>query len=72
MSLINPHDVLGYPAQFESGGYTLDEVREIEIPLPPTLDENLSGKPSVHGLMRMGQVAYLGRARGRSGRSATT
>ena len=64
VSLINPHDVLGYPAQFESGGYTLDEVREIEIPLPPTLDEDLSGKPSVHGLMRMGQVAYLGRLAG--------
>ena len=64
VSLINPHDVLGYPAQFESGGYTLDEVREIEIPLPPTIDEDLSGKPSVHGLMRMGQVAYLGRLAG--------
>ena len=64
VSLINPHDVLGYPAQFDTGGYTLDEVREIEIPLPPTIDENLSGKPSVHGLMRMGQIAYLGRLAG--------
>ena len=63
VSLINPHDVLGYPAQFEKGGYTLDEVREIEVPLPPTVDEDLSGKPNVHGLMRMGQVAYLGHLR---------
>ena len=63
VSLINPHDVLGYPAQFEKGGYTFDEVREIEVPLPPTLDEDLSGKPNVHGLMRMGQVAYLGHLR---------
>ena len=63
VSLINPHDVLGYPAQFEKGGYTFDEVREIEVPLPPTLDEDLSNKPNVHGLMRMGQVAYLGRLR---------
>jgi arylsulfatase A-like enzyme len=64
VSLINPHDVLGYPASFEVGGYTLDEVREIEIPLPPTVDEDLSGKPNVHGLMRLGQTAYLGPLRG--------
>ena len=51
VSLINPHDVLGYPAQFERGGYTLDEVREIEVPLPPTVDEDLSNKPNVHGLV---------------------
>ena len=63
VSLINPHDVLGYPAQFEKGGYTFDDVREIEVPLPPTVDEDLSSKPNVHGLMRMGQVAYLGRLR---------
>ena len=63
VSLINPHDVLGYPAQFEKGGYTLDDVREIEVPLPPTVDEDLSNKPNVHGLMRMGQVAYLGHLR---------
>lgn len=64
VSLINPHDVLGYPAQFETGGYTPDEVREIEVPLPPTIDEDLTGKPNVHGLMRMGQTAYLGPLRG--------
>jgi arylsulfatase A-like enzyme len=38
-------------------------VREIEVPLPPTIDEDLSNKPNVHGLMRMGQVAYLGHLR---------
>lgn len=64
VSLINPHDVLGYPASFEKGGYTLDQVREIDVPLPPTLDENLSSKPNVHGLMRLGQTAYLGPLRG--------
>jgi choline-sulfatase len=63
VSLINPHDVIGYPAQFETGGYTLDEVREIEIPLPPTIDEDLSSKPNIHGLMRMGNIAYLGHLR---------
>ena len=63
VSLINPHDVLGYPAQFETGGYTPEEVREIEVPLPPTIDEDLSGKPNVHGLMRLGQIGYLGHLR---------
>jgi choline-sulfatase len=63
VSLINPHDVIGYPASFERGGYTLGEVREIEVPLPPTIDEDLSSKPNVHGLMRMGNIAYLGALR---------
>lgn len=60
VSLINPHDVLGYPDSYERGGYTLEDVREIEVPLPPTIDEDLTEKPDVHGLMRLGQVAYLG------------
>ena len=28
--------------------------------LPPTVDETLAGKPSVHSLMRMGMTAYMG------------
>ena len=35
------------------------------MPLPPTLDEDLSEKPSVHSLMRLGQTAYLGPLRTR-------
>jgi len=60
VSLINPHDVLGYPDSYERGGYTLEDVRNIEVPLPPTIGEDLTEKPDVHGLMRLGQVAYLG------------
>ena len=65
VSLINPHDVLGYPAALEKGGYDRSVLREVSVPLPPTLDEDLSGKPNVHGLMRMGQMAYLGDLRTR-------
>jgi arylsulfatase A-like enzyme len=59
-SLVNPHDVLGYPAQYLGGGYSNDEFRELGVLLPPTVDESLAGKPSVHSLMRMGMTAYMG------------
>jgi choline-sulfatase len=65
VSLINPHDVLGYPASYERGGYSRDEFRELGVELPPTLDEDLSTKPSVHSLMRLGMAAYMGPLRDR-------
>ena len=60
VSLVNPHDVLGYPASYERGGYSRDEFRDLGVELPPTLEEDLSTKPAVHSLMRMGMNAYLG------------
>jgi choline-sulfatase len=63
VSLVNPHDVLGYPAQFAAGGYDTAEFRDLGVGLPPTIDENLRGKPGVQALATMGQVAYLGALR---------
>ncbi len=60
ISLVNPHDVLGYPASYEAGGYDVKDFRELGVGLPATLDENLADKPGVHSLMRMGMNAYLG------------
>ena len=65
VSLVNPHDVLGYPASYERGGYSRDEFRDLGVELPPTLDEDLSRKPAVHSLMRMGMTAYMGPLRDR-------
>jgi len=65
VSLVNPHDVLGYPASHIAGGYTNEEFRDLGVLLPPSVDENLHGKPSVHSLMRMGMTAYLGPLRTR-------
>jgi choline-sulfatase len=65
VSLVNPHDVLGYPASYEAGGYSAAEFRDLGIGLPPTVDEDLSGKPTVHTLMQLGMTAYLGPLRGR-------
>jgi choline-sulfatase len=65
VSLVNPHDVLGYPASYEQGGYSTSEFRDLDVQLPPTVDEDLRGKPSVHALMRMGMTAYLGGLRDR-------
>jgi arylsulfatase A-like enzyme len=65
VSLVNPHDVLGYPASYEAGGYSPEEFRDLGVELPPTVDEDLRGKPGVHALMRMGMTAYLGALRDR-------
>jgi arylsulfatase A-like enzyme len=46
VSLVNPHDVLCYPASFESGGYD-DSWLNGEIEPPATADEDLSTKPTV-------------------------
>ncbi len=60
VSLVNPHDVLGYPAQYVEGGYARSEFRDLDVKLPPTLIEDMRNKPTVHELMRMGMTAYLG------------
>jgi arylsulfatase A-like enzyme len=65
VSLVNPHDVLGYPASYRSGGYDPAEFRDLGVQLPPTVDESLATKPSVQTLMQMGMTAYLGPLRGR-------
>jgi len=65
VSLVNPHDVLGYPASYEVGGYSAAEFRDLGVELPATVDEDLSDKPTVHTLMRLGMTAYLGPLRGR-------
>ena len=65
VSLVNPHDVLGYPGSYRAGGYTDDEFRGLGVQLPPTIDERLDHKPAVHSLMRMGMAAYMGPLRDR-------
>jgi arylsulfatase A-like enzyme len=59
-SLVNPHDVLGYPSSYEEGGYSAADFRGLGVPLPPTIDEDLREKPTVHSLMKLGQTAYIG------------
>jgi arylsulfatase A-like enzyme len=65
VSLVNPHDVLGYPASHRAGGYGNSDFRDLGVALPPTLGEDLGTKPGVHALMRLGMTAYLGPLRGR-------
>ncbi len=66
VSLVNPHDVLGYPASFSSGGYSTTDFGDLGVGLPPTVDEDLRDKPTVHTLMQLGMTAYLGPLRSRS------
>ncbi len=61
VSLVNPHDVLGFPSSYEEGGYKDSEWADLdEVGLPASVDENLKAKPSVHALMKMGQAGFLG------------
>jgi len=60
-SLVNPHDVLGYPSSYSEGGYRDEEWSDLgEITLPPTVDETLRNKPRAHGRLKMGQLGFLG------------
>jgi choline-sulfatase len=65
LSLVNPHDVLGYPGSYIAGGYDPAEFRDLGVEPPPTLDENLRDKPGVQALAQLGQAAYLGGLPGR-------
>jgi choline-sulfatase len=63
--LVNPHDVLGYPSSFERGGYAPEEFADLHVPLPATIDEDLSTKPTVQAMTRLGMTSYLGALHGR-------
>jgi choline-sulfatase len=60
VSLVNPHDVLGYPDSFQAGGYRRADFAHLGVMLPPTIGETLVEKPSVHSLMKLGQISYIG------------
>jgi arylsulfatase A-like enzyme len=51
VSLVNPHDVLLYPKNYENGGYD-DSWLQGELEVPATVDEDLSTKPSVQAQFR--------------------
>lgn len=60
-SLVNPHDVLGFPNSFEEGGYSRQEWADLDaVSLPPSVDEVLRNKPRAHALLKMGQLSFLG------------
>lgn len=63
VSLVNPHDVQGYPGRgvtnalgreptYAQAGYELEDFEHLPIGLPPTVDEDLSTKPSAHAAFR--------------------
>lgn len=60
VSLVNPHDVLGYPSSYREGGYRVEDFRDLGVELPATVDEDLANKPAAHEIMRLGMTAYLG------------
>jgi choline-sulfatase len=60
VSLVNPHDVLGYPHSYEQGGFRREQFADMGVALPPSVDERLDEKPAVHSLMQLGQTSYIG------------
>lgn len=61
VSLVNPHDVLGFPESYAEGGYDKSEWADLtEVQLPPSVDENLGEKPEVQAMMKVGQAGFLG------------
>lgn len=70
LSLVNPHDVLGYPTSWRDGGFTEHAIRDLGVGLPPTIDERLDRKPVAHAMQKYGQGAYIGALRTREERLA--
>ncbi len=60
VSLVNPHDVLGYPHSYAQGGFRRSQFADLGVALPPSVDELLVEKPAVHSLMQLGQTSYIG------------
>ncbi len=52
VSLVNPHDVLAYPAGFAAFGNDDSWLAGTGIELPATVDEGLSTKPSAQGQLQ--------------------
>lgn len=65
VGLVNPHDVQEYPGRglrglkgghlkptFGQGGYRLEDFKDLPIDLPPSVDDDLSTKPSAHAAFR--------------------
>ena len=52
VSLVNPHDIFVYPGRYRNAGFRLKDFKDLPIELPPTFDEDLSGKPAVHRLIQ--------------------
>ncbi|HEX5716777.1 MAG TPA: sulfatase-like hydrolase/transferase [Thermoanaerobaculia bacterium] len=58
VSLVNPHDVLAYPALYQSAGYDDKDFQHLPIDRPPTWNEDLSTKPRSQAEFRA--VANIG------------
>ncbi|NJL57303.1 sulfatase-like hydrolase/transferase [bacterium] len=76
VGLVNPHDVQAYPGRgvqaiaarkplYEQGGYKLEDFNDLPIDLPPTVDEDLSQKPTVHGEVKRLAAIVTGHVRTR-------
>jgi choline-sulfatase len=77
VSLVNPHDAQGYPGRgiqnplgrkpiYEQAGYKLEEFENLPIDLPPTVDEDLTTKPSAHRAIRRVINIGIGNVRSRT------
>jgi arylsulfatase A-like enzyme len=66
VSLVNPHDVLGYPGSYRAGGYAREPFADLPVELPATVDEDLRDKPTAHAMLKLGQASYLGSMRSRA------
>ncbi|NJL56675.1 sulfatase-like hydrolase/transferase [bacterium] len=71
LGLVNPHDVQAYPGRgiqaiaarkpmYEQGGYKLENFANLPIGLPPTVDEDLADKPTVHSGFKQFMIIATG------------
>ncbi|MBD2600506.1 MULTISPECIES: sulfatase-like hydrolase/transferase [Microcystis] len=54
VSLVNPHDIHVAPTFEKDAGYSLEDFKDFNLPIPETVFEDLSFKPSVQEIFKQG------------------
>lgn len=54
VSLVNPHDIHVAPSFDPDAGYSIEDFENLNLPIPDTVDEDLSFKPEIQEIFREG------------------
>lgn len=60
VSLVNPHDIHVAPHFEPEAGYDEDDFKDLNLPIPDNVDEELSAKPEVHEIRKQSAIVIDG------------
>ena len=56
VSLVNPHDIHVAPTFEKDAGYSMEEFKDFNLPIPETIEEDLSFKPEIQEVFKQGSL----------------